>query len=579
MASRNLVLGIEGGGTKTDWIYLSTGPEGRQVVKQGRLAQANLRLIPDQALRHLFSVLPGEASRVGVFLAGCASEGDRARLEMIAQGVWPEARLTVGSDRDSGFATAFGAGDGIAVIAGTGSAVTGRKDGRVEKAGGWGQLLGDKGGGYDLAMQALRIALWDYDLDKEVTPIGEALLQALALNRLDDLSTWAQNADKMSVARLAPVAFSAARQGDAEMLSAIQGGARILADYTRAVALRLDFPDPEVKLVGGLFNHHAEYFDLFKDYLSDILPGARVSLCSESGAVGAAWLASRDNLPEPSALAAASLETPAEDLAAAATEQPNPRSSDLESLSTADLVHLFISEEGAVTEGLARCREQLIAAVDTVSESLKNGGRLFYAGAGTSGRLGVLDASELPPTFGVPPDLVQGIIAGGINALHSAVEGAEDQTEFGALSVLDRGVCEKDVVCGISASGRAPFVLGALEEAAGLRAKTILLTCNPARRRARSWDVEIDIPTGPELLTGSTRLKAGTATKVALNILSTIAMIRLGRVRGNSMVDMNASNTKLRDRAIRLVTTLKKCTAEEARVALVANDWNVRACL
>lgn len=572
------MLGIEGGGTKTEWVFVSATANGHKILKQGHLAQANLRLSSDQALHHIFSVLPAEATHVGVFLAGCSTGSDRARLEAVARSVWPDAHLTIGSDRDSGFATAFDDGDGIAVIAGTGSAVTGRRGGRVEKAGGWGQLLGDKGGGYDLAVQALRIALWNLDVDDCVTPIGESLLQSLALNRLEDLATWAQNADKMSVARLAPVAFSAAKNGDAQMSAAIQAGARILADYTVAVAARLEFRDPEVKLVGGLFVHHPEYFDLFNDYLSDLLPLARVSICAESGAAGAAWLAARDILPKPPA-AAPARETDADELALASTEQPNPRSTEMDRLSTHALVELFLSEEATVADALGHCREPLAAAINLISDRLKRGGRLFYAGAGTSGRLGVLDASEHPPTFGVPASLVQGIIAGGASALHSAAEGAEDQIEYGMLAVLERGVRSTDVLCGISASGRTPFVMGALQKASELGAKTLLLTCNPARHRVRAWDIEIDIPTGPELLAGSTRLKAGTATKIALNILSTSAMIRLGRVQGNLMVEVKASNSKLRDRAVRLVSTLKNCAPEDARALLEKNDWNVRACL
>jgi N-acetylmuramic acid 6-phosphate etherase len=215
-----------------------------------------------------------------------------------------------------------------------------------------------------------------------------------------------------------------------------------------------------------------------------------------------------------------------------------------------------------------------------VSTALRDGGRLFYIGAGTSGRLGVLDASEIPPTFGAPPELVQGIIAGGAEALHRAVEGAEDQPEAGALAVLERGVRAGDVLCGIAASGRTPFVLGALARARQLGARTVLLTCNPARQRAvPSWDAEIDLPVGPEIITGSTRLKAGTATKVTLNLLSTCAMIRLGRVRGNSMVDLHISNAKLRDRGVRLISATLGLAYEEARARLERAGWNVRACL
>jgi N-acetylmuramic acid 6-phosphate etherase len=239
---------------------------------------------------------------------------------------------------------------------------------------------------------------------------------------------------------------------------------------------------------------------------------------------------------------------------------------------------LFLTEEPRITEALVAKRAELIAAVDLVSAALTAEGRLFYVGAGTSGRLGVLDASEIPPTFGAPPELVQGIIAGGATALHRAVEGAEDQPEAGALSVLERGVGQRDVVCGISASGRAPFVLGALQRARELGARTILLTCNPARP-ATHWDVEIDLPTGPEIVTGSTRLKAGTATKVVLNILSTCAMVRLGRVRGNSMVDLNISNAKLRDRGVRLVSGELQISYAEAQGRLERAGWNVRAAL
>src|SRR5450432_2955722 len=177
------------------------------------------------------------------------------------------------------------------------------------------------------------------------------------------------------------------------------------------------------------------------------------------------------------------------EIAVAATEQINERSLDLENLSPSELVDLFVAEEEFVHEALRSAAEQLAEAITLVAAALKNNGRLFYIGAGTSGRLGVLDASEIPPTFGAPPELVQGIIAGGATALHRAVEGAEDQPEAGALSVLERGVRAGDIVCGISASGRAPFVLGALERARTLGARTILLTCNPART-ATTWVLE-----------------------------------------------------------------------------------------
>jgi N-acetylmuramic acid 6-phosphate etherase len=579
MESPKRVLGIEGGGTKTEWLLLAVEGAEQRVIDRGTLPASNLKLVTDDALARLFSVLPRDATHVGVFLAGCGTDEDRARLRRVVAGAWPDARLALGSDRDSGLATAFAEGDGIAVISGTGAAVHGRRGGRIEKAGGWGQLLGDRGGGYDLAMQGLRLVLTHFDLNQKITPLAEDILRMLALNRLSDLVDWAKQADKMSVARLAPAIFRAAKSGEREILETVQAGASILAEYTRAVAQRLEWPDARVKLIGGMFVHHEEYAALFKYRLSVLLPGASVETCRESGAVGAAWLAGKVTSGERRVASEAVAEARSE-LAAAATEQSNPRSANLETLATAELIDLFVTEEDCVARALAACRAELVSAVDLVGAAMRAGGRLFYVGAGTSGRLGVLDASEIPPTFGAAPELVQGIIAGGAVALHRAVEGAEDQPEAGALAVTERGVRAGDVVCGLTASGRTPFVLGALARARELGARTLLVTCNPARHRAEQpWDAEIDLPTGPEIVTGSTRLKAGTATKVALNILSTCAMIRLGRVRGNAMVDLNISNEKLRDRGARLVSAALHIPYAEAFAKLAAANWNVRACL
>lgn len=582
MQSAKLVLGIEGGGTKTEWVLLAIDNGAQTIRVQGKLPASNLRLITDEALTNLFSVMPRDATHVGAFLAGCATEDDRRRLRGLVEKSWPQARVAVGSDRDSAMAVAFGDADGIAVIAGTGAAVHGRKGGQIEKAGGWGQLLGDRGGGYHLAMQGLRTVLSHYDLNQRITPLAENVLRTLALNRLQDLVQWAMQADKMSVARLAPCIFEAAKFGEPEMLNIVQDGASILAEFTRAVIQRLDFHDAPVRLVGGLFAHHPEYVALYKYRLSILQPDAQVALCTESGALGAARLAAEEVGIQEAGVRSheSAVVADASDLAKAATEQSNPRSQNLDQLATAELVELFITEEDYVAKALAACREAIARGVDIVSESLRGGGRLFYIGAGTSGRLGVLDASEIPPTFGAPPHVVQGIIAGGATALHRAVEGAEDRPEAGALALLERGVKAGDAVCGLAASGRTPFVLGALAKAREVGARTLLVTCNPARRRSdQPWDVEVDLPTGPEIVTGSTRLKAGTATKLVLNILSTCAMIRLGKVRGNKMVDVQISNEKLRDRGVRLVSQTLGISYDEAHERLERAGWNVRECL
>lgn len=578
------VLGIEGGGTKTEWhLGEWSGGACLRQIQSGQLPAANLKLSTDRHLADLFSVLPGDVSHVGVYLAGCATEADRARLQALACARWPAAQLAIGSDRDSAMATVFGHEDGIVVIAGTGAAVHGRLAGRIERAGGWGQLLGDRGSGYHLAMQGLRLVLSHYDLTGEVSPLAQTVLRLLALNRLQDLVDWVQQADKMSVARLAPAIFECARAGSAEAAAILRSGAGNLAEFSAAVGRRLGQPSLPIVLFGGLFAHHPEYATLFEENLARIGCTAPVRVSQASGALGAAWLAAHGTSgPSPCVQESPVAAPPADrhDLAGAPTEQRNPRSENLSGLETPALVSLFIHEEEHVGRALSEAHPAICRGVDLVARALQAGGRLFYAGAGTSGRLGVLDASEIPPTFGASPELVQGIMAGGATALHRAVEGAEDQPQAGALAVTERGLRAGDALCGIAASGRTPFVLGALEQARTLGAHTLLLTCNPARsRRAPAWDVEIDLGTGPELLTGSTRLKAGTATKLVLNILSTSAMIRLGRVRGNSMIDLQITNEKLRDRGARLVSDTLAISYEEAMRRLEAAAWNVRSVL
>ena len=548
-----------------------------RVVQQGKLPAANLRLTPLDRLRTMFEELPRNADRVGVFLAGCVTSADRQKLSNLCAEVWPTAKIVTGGDRESGMAAALGHRDGIAVNAGTGSSITGRRDGQIEKAGGWGHILGDAGGGYYLSLQALRLVLREYDLNRGAAEFAADVLRALSLNNFDELVRWAQTADKMQIATLAPVVFRAAERGDEDVQLILDAGARVLAEYTAAVVKRLGFDSPEVDLIGGLFQCCAVYVSAFERELALLLPRAKVKVSENLPEFGAASLAAEMTERSPLTLEP-SLPEKTMAISEAATEQRNPRSQLLDQMSTRAVVELFVEEERFVQEALRACITPLTDATERIAKALRAGGRLFYVGAGTSGRLGVLDASEIPPTFGAPPEWIQGLIAGGVNALYRSAEGAEDEAAGGALALDERGVVLGDVVCGIAASGRTPFVLGALKRAKAIGATTILLTCNPARERD-GWDVEIDLPTGPEIVTGSTRLKAGTATKVALNILSTGAMVALGKVRGNLMIDVVATNTKLRDRATRIVAEIAKCRYDEAVARLVAANWDVRAAL
>jgi N-acetylmuramic acid 6-phosphate etherase len=247
----------------------------------------------------------------------------------------------------------------------------------------------------------------------------------------------------------------------------------------------------------------------------------------------------------------------------------------LDRRSVPELVETMLAEEARVVPAVRASRQAIARAINAIVAAFRRGGRLFYVGAGTSGRLGVLDASECPPTFSTRPGMVQAIIAGGLPALHRSVEGAEDDRGAGAAAIRQRRVGRLDVVVGIAASGGTPFVLGALDEAKRRGAKTFLLTCSPIPRR--HW--LITILTGPEVIAGSTRLKAGTATKIVLNMLTTVSMIRLGKVVSNLMVDVKPTNKKLRARACRVVATLRGCSEEEARQRLARSGWNVKRAL
>jgi N-acetylmuramic acid 6-phosphate etherase len=261
------------------------------------------------------------------------------------------------------------------------------------------------------------------------------------------------------------------------------------------------------------------------------------------------------------------------------TEQANPLSESLDQISTAEMVALFCQNDLEPQRAVAAAAPQLTAAVDAISDRLRQGGRLFYLGAGTSGRLGVLDAAECPPTFCTPPELVQGVLAGGAPALLRSSEGLEDRFEAGAADLEERRFTAADALVGIAAGGTTPYVLGGLTHARQLGALAIALACVATDQVPMPCDIDIRLLTGPELLTGSTRLKAGTATKMALNILSTGVMVRLGKVHGNRMVDVAVTNAKLEDRALRILMDLGGVSRQVAADQLAAADGSVKLAL
>lgn len=261
------------------------------------------------------------------------------------------------------------------------------------------------------------------------------------------------------------------------------------------------------------------------------------------------------------------------------TEQRNPASTELDRMSALEILKVMNAEDHKVADAVAQALPQIAQAVDAVVAAIRAGGRLIYMGAGTSGRLGVVDASECPPTFRTDPGLVIGLIAGGRDAMFEAVEGAEDSAAGGAADLDRLGLTSADAVVGIAASGRTPYVIGGLQRARELGATTVSIACNAGALVSQHADIAVEVVPGPEVVTGSSRLKAGTSQKLVLNMISTATMVRLGKVYGNLMVDVAPTNAKLVDRARRIVVTATGCTDAQAAAALDACDGHAKTAI
>lgn len=261
------------------------------------------------------------------------------------------------------------------------------------------------------------------------------------------------------------------------------------------------------------------------------------------------------------------------------TEQANPHSHNLDQLSALEIVELFNQEDAKAVVAVGKEKEAIAQAIDLIAKAIADGGRLFYIGAGTSGRLGVLDAAECPPTFCSDPELIQGILAGGMNAMVRSSEALEDREVDGAAVIAEKNISDRDVVFGITAGGTTPYVHGALKAAREQGAKTIFFCCVPPEQFPKQYDIEIRPLVGAEILAGSTRLKAGTATKLVLNTISTGVMVQLGKVYGNRMIDVSVTNSKLEDRAIRIIRDLTALSREEAAELLERSGKRVKLAL
>ena len=584
------VLGVESGGTKTSAILVDA--DGR-VIARAEAGACNLKLSDDPAvvrvMRQVKRMLPSRPSRIVWCGAGVRTEHDRRRaLELLAR-VWPGIPALAASDRESGLLAGCGGAEGILVIAGTGANTFGcNARGRTERVGGHGHLLGDAGSGYDVAREGLRAVFAAWDRTGQWPPLGARFLRAMGFNNPEQLVDWSVMAGKGGVASLAPEVFAAWQAKDRFAGRVIADAARALSDNAVLVARRLGYRHSQtfpVCLKGGLFERQPRYFKMVAAQIRRVFPKAMVALPRYEGAWGAVMM-SRDSGFGGRGLAEDASQAAPRDsaaLALALTEQRNPRTMKLDRLGVPQLVETMMAEDARVVPAIRKRKREIERAVELIARAFKRGGRLFYIGAGTSGRLGILDASECPPTFSIDPEMVQGIIAGGAVALQRSVEAAEDDGAAGAEALKFRGVRRGDVVVGIAASGRTPFVLGALAWARRAGAHTVFLNFNPASRwpgdLGPAPDVTISVATGPEVVTGSTRLKAGTATKLILNMFTTLAMVRLGKVVGNLMVDVDPTCAKLRDRAARIVCALTGTDYNGARRRLEAAGWVVKNAL
>ena len=577
------LLGIECGATHTVALHENGG----QVVRAG-FGPANLRLLDDtQLARHLRQIAKQfpKPSAVAIGMAGARTPADKLRLRRAATRAWPNAAIHATNDLETALTadTQRKPATRVLVLSGTGSCCFGQSpDGATAKIGGWGHILGDKSSGYEIGLRALKACVFYLDRDGTWSTLGQRLLCRLQLNSPDQLIDWVAQADKAEVAGLAREVFAAWAKRDKIAVDILDSAATTLAKDACACAKKLAGKTAPVRflLSGSVLLKQPKFAAKVARAIRALRPGSQIAALKNESCTGALNLARC--LAKPSATVEAdrpAIPVPGlAQLGQAPTEQRHPRSMQLDRMPLGQAVDLFLDEDSQLPAAIAREKNKIVRVIGWVRDAFQNGGRLFYCGAGTSGRLGVLDASECPPTFRADPEQVQGIIAGGQPALCRSIEGAEDDPDAGAEAVRFRGVRKKDVFIGIAASGRTPFVWGGNWEANRRGAKTALLCFNPTLKipRDNRPGVVIKPDLGPELLTGSTRLKSGTATKLILNMITTLAMAKSGKVIGNLMIDLDPSNTKLRDRAVRIVRQLTNATEAEARRALEQTQWDVK---
>jgi len=587
METNRFVMGVDGGGSKTAAVILD---ERGQVLGRGHSGSSNYHLVGLEGMKNALSKAMAGASQQARIrmnrlaamtwaLAGAGRPADVQRLKATQAELLPGIPGEVVVDALPVLVGGAGVRCGIALIAGTGMIAYGENArGDRFKSGGWGHFF-DQGSGYGLAQQALRAVVLAADGRDLPTDLSARILDFLKLAAPSELVDWVYAPERSiaEVAALAPVLLDAAEAGDLVALDVVAAGADALANAVDATARHLGLWEQPFPLVmaGGLLLTHDFYREVLVQAVHTRVPNARPMQPRADAAVGAALLAleslghpleEKTRLPEAMGNSWAS-------------EHRNVLTRDLDLFPTLQMLGLMHLADRQAVASVRPNLPTIAKTVDAIAARMSRGGRLIYIGAGTSGRLGALDASECPPTFNTEPDQVIGIIAGGEKALSSATEAAEDDREAGRQAIIEHQIGSTDSVVGIAASGRTPYVAGALAEARSRGALTAVVICNLPAPLAEMAEYVIAPLVGPEIIAGSTRLKAGTAQKLVLNMLSTGVMVRLGKTFSNLMVDVRQHNAKLRERARRIVAHACGIGEAEAAAALIASQGNVKVAI
>ncbi len=574
-----MIVAMEGGATHTraglyadDGTLLAEAESGPSNPVASSPETAALTLV-ELARR----VLAGQESGPVQLWAGLAGAGSPTVQASMAESVGHAlgaASVHVTTDLHPILFANAGPGSGVLVIAGTGSSVIAKnRQAKVLRIGGRGALFGDDGSAYRVAVEALRACAAMVDGLGPDTGLLEQLPPAAGLNSFEEFVLWSGSADKRAVAALARTVAAVADAGDFVARACLDDQARRLAAQAVAAVERLQLGEgARLFLHGSLLTECEHFRAAFRESVDQYIEAQFVE-CRQVGhqAVYAAFSEAPPKVDwayiwEPAAEGfSRALSSP--------TETKLAVTQTLDQLDALGIVRLMNRLDASLPAVLAAQESVISQAVNAAAKAISNGGRIVYLGAGTSGRLGVLDASECPPTFGVPPDRVIGLIAGGETALRQSIEGEEDNCAAGVADLDALQPTPKDFIVGIAASGSTPYVGAALERAKECGSTTAFVCCNPSPS-ARA-DIMICLATGPEALTGSTRLRAGTATKMVLNIISTGAMALSGYVYQGLMVEMKPSNAKLRLRAARIVDSIAGTGQEKAGALLASADWSI----